>query len=249
MRSVVRSLACIAWADIAFRVNVLQTQVATVTVSTLHECNRALDLAMRDANRGLTFKSRTLDWKKDFVTCTFADASFATQTGFKSQQGRIHYLCDHATVHEGSATQPRHVLNWSSSTIKRAWRATLQAKTYSLQASPRDVGSPWMAYCDFVLSSQLMRHSWYSDCRSLTEHLSARVPRPVTDDRRLGIELAWPRQSVWTSEDVPAHEACAPYGDTVMDSYPPPIGRYFTKSMKQNLQIRPWMRIPPQCER
>ena len=114
LRSVVASLALIARAarpDISFRVNVLQTQVATATMSTLHECNRVLDLAMRDANRGLTFKSGTLDWRKDLAICTFADASFAAQTGFKSQQGRVHYLSDHATVHEGSAVQPLHVLN------------------------------------------------------------------------------------------------------------------------------------------
>ena len=54
----------------------VQTQVATATVSTLHECTRVLDLAMRDANRGLTFKSETLDWRKDLAICTFAAASF-----------------------------------------------------------------------------------------------------------------------------------------------------------------------------
>ena len=73
LRPVVGSLAWIARAarpDISFRVNVLQTQVVTATVSTLHECNSVLDLAMRDANRGLTFKSGTLDWRKDLAICT-----------------------------------------------------------------------------------------------------------------------------------------------------------------------------------
>ena len=115
LKSVVLSLAWIARAarpDISFRVNVLQTHVATATVSTLHECNRVLDLAMKDANRGLTFKSGL--WTGGRTICTFADASFTAQTGSKSQQGRIYYLPDHATVHEGSAVQPLHVLNWSS---------------------------------------------------------------------------------------------------------------------------------------
>ena len=62
-----------------------------------------------------------------------------------------------------------------------------------------------------------------------------RVPRLVTD-KRLGIEFALLRQSVWTSEYVPTHEAHAPYGDTL--SWIPTrlqLADAFTKSMKPNL--------------
>ena len=42
-----------------------------------------------------------------------------------------------------------------------------------------------------------MKHVWVSDCMSLVEHLNAEVPKKV-QDKRLGIELAALRQSLWT---------------------------------------------------
>ena len=43
-----------------------------------------------------------------------------------------------------------------------------------------------------------MKHVWVSDCMSLVEHLNAEVPKKVFRIRRLGIELAALRQSLWT---------------------------------------------------
>ena len=195
---------------------------------------------MKDANRGLTFKSGTLDWKKDLAICTFADASLPPNPGLRANK-------DESTTCLTMPPCMRDPQCWSSSTIKRVCQATFLAETYALQAAVEagdrlrigmlemfgKLGSD-LAHCDLV-SHQLMRHSWYSDCRSLTGHLSARVPRPVTD-KRLGIELASLRQSVWTSDDVPTHEDYAPYGDTL--SWIPTrlqLADAFTKPMKPNL--------------
>ena len=175
-RSVVGSLAWIARAarpDISFLANVLQTQVATATVSTLHECNRVLDLAMRDANRGLTFKSGTLNCRKDLAICT--DVSFAAQTGLKANKAES-TTC---------LTMPPGHRAWKDPQCNRSMFSTEAKHSQTCLPSCRQKHIPYKplwrpeARSDLV-SRQLMRHSWYSDCRSLTEHLSARVLRPVT---------------------------------------------------------------------
>ena len=57
-----------------------------------------------------------------------------------------------------------------------------------------------------------MKHIWVSDCMSLVEHLNAEVPKKV-QDKRLGIELAALRQSLWTGNGQKSSLEYSPYGD------------------------------------
>ena len=51
----------------------------------------------------------------------------------------------------------------------------------------------------------------FTDCRSLSDHLTASVPRQC-DDKRLSIEMAGLRHRLW-EDDTPSHIACKPHGD------------------------------------
>ena len=57
-----------------------------------------------------------------------------------------------------------------------------------------------------------MKHVWVSGCMSLFEHLNAEVPKKV-QDKRLGIELAALRQSLWTGNGQKSSLEYSPYGD------------------------------------
>ena len=56
-----------------------------------------------------------------------------------------------------------------------------------------------------------MLHLQFTDCRSLSDHLTASVPRQC-EDKRLSIEMAGLRQSLW-EDDIPTHVAYKPHGD------------------------------------
>eukprot|EP00435_Cladocopium_sp_Y103_P002141 s7675_g1.t1 len=59
-----------------------------------------------------------------------------------------------------------------------------------------------------------MKHVWEPDCMSLVEHLNAEVPKKVSD-KRLGIELAALRQSLWTGNSQRSSHEYSPYGDAL----------------------------------
>ena len=61
------------------------------------------------------------------------------------------------------------------------------------------------------MCQKAMKHVYYSDCRSLTDHLRSEVPRKI-QDKRLGIELASLRQGIWADGEL-THQKYSPYGD------------------------------------
>ena len=137
LRSVIGSLAWVARAtrpDLAYCVNALQQPVSKATVETLREANRVVNLALGDAERCLTYKAR-LPWGTgELAVVTFCDASFAGEAGHKSQRGRLHYLTSASVASDQSSTHhDMHLISFSSSTMKRVCRATLQCEAYSLQ--------------------------------------------------------------------------------------------------------------------
>ena len=95
LRSVTGSLAWVARycrADLAYKVNELQRLCnPKATVSDLRLANKAVELAHQNQNLKLVYKANWIDWK-DLAVVTYSAASFANELGFKSQQGRVHYL-------------------------------------------------------------------------------------------------------------------------------------------------------------
>ena len=224
LRSVTGSLAWVARyarPDLAYRVNCLQRSCnVKATVQDLKEANKVVDFALNGIDLKVTFRSGWVDWN-DLAIVTFSDASFANEEGFKSQQGRFHYLTSASGL--GGKTHKFHLLGFASSTLKRVCRATLQAEAYESAVEHGDhlrcavceaVGKitsvrEWHPACQAA-----MKHVWYSDCMSLVEHLNVEVPRKC-QDKRLGIELAAMRQSLWINGEKTT-KYYAPYGDELL---------------------------------
>ena len=189
-------------------------------MSDLRLANKAVELAHQDQNMKLVYKANWIDWK-DLAVVTYSDASFANGPGFKSQQGRIHYLS--TASHLNEKNHNIHVIGLASSTLKRVCRATLQAQSYALQSAVEhgdrlrcvlcEMTGKLVSMTDWHEQCQMkMKHVWVSDCMSLVEHLNAEVPEKV-QDKRLGIELAALRQSLWTGNCQKSSLEYSPYGD------------------------------------
>ena len=78
-----------------------------------------------------------------------------------------------------------------------------------------------------------MLHLYFTDCRSLSDHLSCEVARKV-QDKRLGIELSALRQALWINAEKTS-EKYRPAGDEIewIDT-----GRHLTKSRKPDFLVR-----------
>ena len=217
LRSVTGSLAWVARycrADLAYKVNELQRLCnAKATVSDLRLANKAVELAHQNQNMKLVYKANSVNWQ-DLAVGTYSDASFANEPGFKSQQGRIHYLT--SASHLMEKDHNIHVIGF-------VCRATLQAESYALQSAVEhgdrlrcvlcEMTGKLVSMTDWHEQCQMkMKHVWVSDCMNLVEHLNAEVPKKV-QDKRLGIELAALRQSLWTGNGQKSSLEYSPYGD------------------------------------
>ena len=249
LRSVIGSLAWVARAtrpDLAYRVNALQQRVTTATIETLREANRVVALALNDPDRSIVYRAQ-LPWQPGkLAVVTFCDASFAAEQGHKSQRGRLHYLTSHeAASNPDAKTHPMHLISFSSSTMKRVCRATLQCEAYSLQhanehgdrlrASVLELLGQLPAQGEWEeVARRSLLHVQYTDCRSLSDHLLSPVPKQV-EDKRLAIELAGLRQALWEGDEL-SHQAFAPFGD-VLRWVPThlQLADCLTKSMKPHL--------------
>ena len=130
LRSVVGSLSCIsrqARPDILYRVSGLQSSIKGAKVSTLTDANKVLKMALDTKDLKIRYRhSGNLDFMKLGVL-TASDASFAGETQRKSQQGRIHFLCPaEPLTDQNNCLFDVALVSYSSTTIKRVCRATLQ---------------------------------------------------------------------------------------------------------------------------
>ena len=103
LRSVTGSLAWVARycrADLAYKVNELQRLCnAKATVSDLRLANKAVELAQQAKDLKLVYKAGWVNWS-DLAVVTYSDASFANEEGYKSQQGRLHYVTNASRLGE-----------------------------------------------------------------------------------------------------------------------------------------------------
>ena len=224
MKSIAGSLAWIARQcrpDLAYRVSRVQAASSNGCVADLKEANKHVDYAVSTSSRGLTFRSGVLSW--DFsldamITCVITDASHANESEdmivngkvskepHRSQGGKIIALgtSSLSTSEEGGI----HVIAFSSTVVRRVCRSTMQAEAYSLQAGIEEGDRIRAAVCDAFgkldrkhwerTASQFMQQVWFSDCRSVVDSLlNSNAAKPA--DKRLSIELASMRQSLWRS--------------------------------------------------
>ena len=134
LRSVVGSLSWLsrqARPDLLYRVSRLQSSVKGASVAILQDANKVLKLAIANKDWKLRYHFKNLDFMKLGVL-TASDASFAGERDLKSQQGRIHFLAPaEQLIDKDNCAYDILLVSYSSTTIKRICRATLQRQTTS----------------------------------------------------------------------------------------------------------------------
>ena len=82
------------------------------TVSDLKEANKTVELAVQNIDFKFTLPANHIDWTKDLAVVTFSDAPFAGETGYTSQQGRLHYIVNASDMKDGK--HHFHLIGFSS---------------------------------------------------------------------------------------------------------------------------------------
>ena len=171
-----------------------------------------LEFELNGMDLKLHYKNGTFNFQELGVV-TVSDASFAGEPGSKSQQGGIHFLVPaHQLLDPKCCGYDAMIVSFSSTTIKKVCRATLQAKTYALQnaqaagdrvrallAELYGYGTTGPDWHD--ASRTAIPHVMLSDCRSLVANLNTEVPSRL-QDKRLPIELDAIRQLILDGGDT-----------------------------------------------
>ena len=141
-----------------------------------------------------------------------ADASHSNESevigtrveDYRSQSGRLLMIAS-PNIISGEVLN-YHLMNWSSTIIRRVSRSTVQAETYSMSymVEEADRFRAGLVHAIFgfnpkkweIESSSKMRMIWMTDCKSLHDALLKPVMGKLAD-KRLGIEMAALRQSIW----------------------------------------------------
>ena len=252
LRSVVGSLSWLsrqARPDLLYRVSRLQSSVKGASVAILQDANKVLKLAIANKDWKLRYHFKNLDFMKLGVL-TASDASFAGERDLKSQQGRIHFLAPaEQLIDRDNCAYDILLVSYSSTTIKRVCRATLQAETYALQNAQeagdriRAVLAEMYGHLDgddnwHDASRMHVPHVMLSDCRSLVDNLNVEVPGRV-QDKRLQIELNALRQSVFADDGRRTIEVYPDGGDRVdWCDTGTQIADCLTKSMKPDFLLK-----------
>ena len=209
LRSVVGSLSWVARQgrpDLLYVVSRLQSEVKGATVQTLRDANKAVQMAQAGRDElYVNFPLKLMEWK-DVRVLSVSDASFANEPGSKSQQGRCQFLAPIRQLKTLGQTEfDVYPISFSSTTIKRVCRATLQCEAYALQGSMESGDRirallSEMSNCVPVgmkdwesISRQHCPQLCMSDCMSLVNHLNAQIMARC-QDKRLEVEMKSIRQ-------------------------------------------------------
>ena len=253
LRSVVGSLSWIARQgrpDLLYVVSRLQSEVKGATVQTLRDANKAVALAQAGRDEVfLRFPMKLMKWNNVGVL-SVSDASFANEPGRKSQQGRCHFLAPIDQLKNPEQTEfDVYPISFSSTTIKRVCRATLQCETYSLQHSMESGDRIRALLVEMTGKIPVRMRNWedicreqcpqlsMSDCMSLVKHLNAPIMARC-QDKRLEIEMKAIRQSLRDDQDKETYEKFARGGDKLIWIHTSSmVADALTKKMKPDFLI------------
>ena len=210
--SIVGSLAWISRVcrlDLLANTSKLQQMKKRVTKKSLRECNKVVKYAREHADRGLTFKSGVIDWN-NMVIISITDASWAEEvdpdTGepHRSLGGRLTALATPSFLSDDAGYL--HVISFSCAIIHRVCRATIQAETYQMTYGVEHMDHLRAAMASMFgdldmrdwerTASMKLQAVLFTDCDSSVQALLRPVLGRITD-KRLSIELAGLRQSIW----------------------------------------------------
>ncbi len=214
LKSVVGSIAWIARQarpDLSYRTSVLQSAGKSPTLATLKLANKTVEIAKSRSQQGIRYEAGALDWD-NMIIVAMADASHANEMqvigtkteAYRSQSGRLLMLASPSVLTGDDLNY--HLISWSSTIIRRVCRSTMQAETYSMSNMVEEGDKFRAGLADALYgitptaweseASQKIRMLWLTDCRSLHDALKKPVMGKIAD-KRLGIELAALRQSIW----------------------------------------------------
>ena len=202
---------------IAYNVSKLQSVVRNALVSDIVLANKIVKHVQEDPCAGITF-GPGLRWpaaEGDAPLCIAAvsDASHGNEQvyldawevrePFRSQGGKLIFLTHSDIKHADIATV--HLVSYSSTVQKRVVNSTIKAETYQLtdvveaadllRATLADMHGA-LNHLEWERSAAAWSTSvWFTDCRSCYDTLQKPIAKTV--DKRLGIELAALRQSLW----------------------------------------------------
>ena len=140
MRAVLGSIGYVARLcrpELAYKCSALQGRQSKPRQQDLIQTNKFLGAAQRTSGNGIRFHRGTLVFD-EAVLLSITDASHAAEihvtekgqeTGHRSQAGRILVLANHMADLDNPSNV--HILDWSSHTIRRVCRSTLQAEVLS----------------------------------------------------------------------------------------------------------------------
>ena len=208
-----------------------------------------LELALNGMDLKLRYKNEPFNFQ-ELGVLTASDASFAGEPNSRSQQGRIHFLVPaQQLLNPECCEYDVMIVSFSSTTIKRVCRATLQAETYALQ-NAQEAGDRVRALLAELYgygttdplwheaSRRAIPHVMLSDCRSLVANLNTEVPLRV-QDKRLQIELDAIRQSISDGAGRRTAEVYPKGGDRVdWVATATQVADCLTKSMKPTYMLR-----------
>jgi hypothetical protein len=207
----------------------LQSHTKTAKVSTLKIANRTIEHAKKHASTGILYKAGAIDWDTAVVG-TISDASHSNETEavgertelYRSQGARFVVLASPSLRDQDVFDY--HIMGWSSTIVRRVCRSTMQAETYSMSNSVEESDKFRAGFCDAIQkinplkwedqAAKRVQHVWLTDCKSLYDALLAPTMSKLAD-KRLGIELAALRQSIWRYR---GHHRCE---DDMTDFVPP----------------------------
>ena len=218
LRSIIGSLAWLSRVcrpDLAYAVSKMQSDVHQACYEDVGFANGIVNIAKKTKNKGLCYPIKPFDFD-NLMIVAIQDASFGNDAdvsrsgcklGLRSQSGRLLCLADRSF----KETQRGVLLpiEWHSTTIERVCKSTLQAEALSLLS-----GSEEADHLRMVLHGLCHEHDhrdrkkwvvesmdnfdvdFYTDCRSLEEHVCQPGLHTVTD-KRLAIDLSGIRQLIW----------------------------------------------------
>ena len=116
--------------DLAAKVSMVQKSICKATVESLLEGNRVLSEAKNTESTSITIRPIPL---KEITFASFGDASFASASQLKAQQGLFIMACTKRLAqNESTDFSP---VAWNSKQIGRVVRSTLSAEAYAMSSS------------------------------------------------------------------------------------------------------------------
>ena len=219
MRGVLGSIGWVAKLcrpELCYGCSALQGKQTKAKVEDLRNTNKLLSAAQKTAKNGIHFVIGKFDFE-DTILLSVTDASHAaevsytavgTEQGHRSQGGRFLLLADHMPTKDSPTVC--HVLEWSSQTLKRVCRSTLQAEVLSsMLGSESAQQMRWLLYSLKypripesrsyewkIQAADSKQVIWLSDCRSFIDYMGSLTPTTVSD-KRLAIDMTSLRQELW----------------------------------------------------